>query len=69
MPIKRKTNKQEEFFILKSFIENLTPNALRYFRGLADSLTAGTKLKKTSAYIKAEIKDFEKVFKQMKSKK
>ncbi len=69
MPIKRKTNKQQEEFILKSFIENLSPTALRYYRGLADSLTVETKLKKTFAYIKAEIKDFEKIFKQMKSKK
>jgi hypothetical protein len=69
MPIKRKTNKQQEEFILKSFIENLSPNALRYCKGLADSYTVETKLKKTFAYIKAELKDFEKVFKQMKSKK
>lgn len=46
MPIKRKTNKQQEEFILKSFIENLSPTALRYYRGLADSLTVETKLKK-----------------------
>lgn len=69
MPIKRKTNKQQEEFILKSFLKSLSPNALRFYRGLADSLTVETKLKKTFAYIKAELKDFEKNFKQMKLKK
>lgn len=69
MPIKRKTNKQQEEFILKSFLKSLSPTALRYYSGWADSLTVETRLKKTFAYIKAELKDFEKNFKQMKLKK